>query len=101
MCKTERYFVVSDNRRESLDRVADALVEAREPHQICPVPTLPWATHLLVVAEGDAEVREAIWRKSGQNDFPDLPVVVLLTDTMDVWEISLATAMGEEVSHAV
>ena len=101
MCNKERYFVVSDNCRESLGRVVDALVEARELQQICLVPTLSQATHLLVIAEDDTEVQDALWRKSEQNDLPDLPVVVLFTDYMDLWEISLAMAMGEEVRHAV
>jgi hypothetical protein len=101
MCSTERFFVVSDNCRESLDRVVDALVEAREQQQICLVPALSQATHLLVIAEDDAEVQDALWHRAKQGVLPNLPVVVLLTDYIDVWEISLAMAMGEEVRHAV
>jgi hypothetical protein len=75
MRNSERYFVVGDNQRESLDRVVDTLVEARELQQICLVPSISQATYLLVIAADDAEVQGALWRKSGRGDLPDLPVV--------------------------
>lgn len=101
MCNTSRTFVVGDNQRESLDRVVDTLVEARELQQICLAPSISQATHLLVIAADDAGVQDALWRKSECSELPDLPVVVFFIDYMDVWEISLTMAMGEEVRHAV
>jgi hypothetical protein len=101
MCNTERFFVVSDNRRESLDRVVDALVEAREQQQICLVPALSQATHLLVIAEDDTEVQDALWRRAKLGVLPNLPVVVLFTDYLDVWEVCLDTALYEGVRNAV
>jgi hypothetical protein len=92
---------VSDNRWESLDRVVYALVEAREKHQICLVPALSQATHLLIIAEDDAEIQDALWRQAKMSFLPNLPVVVLFTDYLDVWEVSLDTAMEEGVRHAV
>jgi hypothetical protein len=101
MCNTERYFVVGDNHRESLDRVVDALVEARELQQICLVPSISPATHLLIIANGDVEVQDALWRRAKSSFLPNLPVVVLLTDYMDVWEVCLDTALYEGVRNAV
>lgn len=80
--------------------MVDTLVEARELQQICLAPSISQATHLLVIAQNDTEVQDALWQKPGRGGLSDLPVVVLFTDYMDVWEISLTIAMGEEVSHA-
>ena len=96
-----RYFVVGDDCRTTLNRVVDTLSEERNEQEATLVPGISQATHLLVMAQGDADVQETLWKFAKHGKLPDLPVVVLLTDYLEVWEISLATAMVEEEDHVV
>ena len=103
---SNRYYVVGDMAKIPLDHVAGALRKWSRQDRVFLVPEPEQATHLLVIARNLSDVQYAVCRHSQNIPLPDLPVVVVFSDLLDVKEISLDKAIGsqllasQEVNHA-
>ena len=103
---SNHYYAVGDMAKIPLEHVIGALRKWSRQDRVFLVSEPEQATHLLVIARNLSDVQYAVCRHSQNTPLPDLPVVVVFSDLLDVREISLDKAIGsrllasQEVDHA-